>query len=89
MCFRVHARHLPHRRFIASDSPLVIDQPRWRSILRAYAIDGRPAFDLATASGRSEMAGMPAVANAGRSHRPPDGAKRDGGRLRVGLHHHR
>ena len=50
---------------IASDSPLPVDPARWRSILAAYVIDGRPVFDLATAAGRSEMTRLLAVANPG------------------------
>lgn len=35
-----------------SDSPLAIDRERWRRVLEAYRIDGRPVFDLASETQR-------------------------------------
>jgi len=47
---------------IASTSPLVIDPERWRRILSAYQLDGRPVYDLGTAEGRAGLAQMMAIA---------------------------
>ena len=50
---------------VGSSAPLVIDRERWRAILSAYRIDGRPAFDLATVTGRAGLEQMLAVADPG------------------------
>lgn len=35
-----------------SDSPLAIDRERWRQVLEAYRIDGKPVFDLSSEAQR-------------------------------------
>ena len=47
---------------VGSNSPLVVDTDRWRSVLSRYQIDGRPMFDLHTATGRKQLEDMLAVA---------------------------
>ncbi len=39
-----------------SDSPLKLDKDRWRAVLSAYRIDGRPVFDLSHPAQQAAMA---------------------------------
>ncbi|HVZ65416.1 MAG TPA: methyltransferase domain-containing protein [Lacunisphaera sp.] len=47
---------------VGSEAPLAIDADRWRSVLAAYRMDGRPVFDLATPAGRADLEAMLAIA---------------------------
>jgi len=47
---------------VASTAPLVIDPQRWRRILIAYQLDGRPVYDPGTAEGRTSLEQMLAIA---------------------------
>jgi len=43
---------------LASMDPLVIDPERWRRVLAAYQLDGRPVYDRQTAAGRADLEAM-------------------------------
>jgi spermidine synthase len=40
---------------VGSLDPLVIDRERWRSVLEAYQIDGKPVFDLSSPNGTQDL----------------------------------
>ena len=48
---------------VVSDSPIQVDQERWRNVLSAYRIDGKPVFDLAQPHDLASMNGILAYAN--------------------------
>jgi spermidine synthase len=41
--------------FVGSNTPLVMDKTRWRSVLERWRIDDQPIFDVATAQGREDL----------------------------------
>lgn len=51
-----------------SDSPLQIDQDRWRRVLTSYRLDGDPVFDLSDADDRARLDQV--LAYAGTLHSP-------------------
>jgi hypothetical protein len=40
---------------VVSDTPIRFDFARWRKVLEAYRIDGRPVFDPARGEDRAEL----------------------------------
>ena len=53
LAFADGARFLNH--LVVSDTPIRWDFKRWRRILEAYRIDGRPVFDVSRAEDRAEL----------------------------------
>jgi SAM-dependent methyltransferase len=53
IAFADGARFLNH--MVVSPSPIGFDFARWREVLEAYRIDGRPIFDLTNAEDRAEL----------------------------------
>jgi predicted membrane-bound spermidine synthase len=53
---------------IGSMSPIDIDPVRWRHVLTAYQIDGRPIFDLANHEGRASLEDMISIATSQGAH---------------------
>jgi hypothetical protein len=48
---------------VGSLDPIVIDSARWRSVLEAYQINGKPVFDLSSSEGTQNLEGVLAIAN--------------------------
>jgi spermidine synthase len=46
-----------------SDSPIVLDRPRWERVLREYRIEGKPVFDLSDTQQRTRMQEVLALAD--------------------------
>ena len=58
---------------VGSMQPLVVDKDRWRTVLSAYQIDGKPVFDTASAQGRADLEGVIALCDNERDPPPDDG----------------
>ena len=55
---------------IASNQPLVVNAARWREVLSAYKIEGKPVFDLTTEAGKTEMEAVLKLAENDRDPQP-------------------
>jgi predicted membrane-bound spermidine synthase len=61
---------------IGSMQPLQPDAARWRAVLSAYKIEGKPVFDLTTETGRNEMEAVLKLTQNDRDPQPEGDADR-------------